>query len=174
VQSNGPIGLGVVWLRPMRPVNPLVLFVVGAVFIVALLVSVFVLIPTAPSAPAVVPACGAEPHVYDPVLVPSGQTVLVGSSGSGRLTIWSNSTARYSLYLLTQNQYDSYAMNGSGINGSVHYHPPADFYWSIGPTTLTNNTFLFGIGSWYLMVYNPGATDAIVNVIAESCNAPNT
>ncbi|MGD0588357.1 MAG: hypothetical protein ABSA63_06140 [Thermoplasmata archaeon] len=90
------------------------------------------------------------------------------------MTIWSNSTASYSLFLLTQNQYDSYATNGSGINGSIHYGPPSNFYWTTGPTTLTNNTFLFQSGTWYLMVYNPGTADAIVNVIAESCNAPNT
>jgi hypothetical protein len=159
----------------MKPVNPLLLLVVGAVFIVALLLAVFFLIPTAPSAPAVIPACGAEPHFTNPIPVPSGQTVLVGSSGGGgRMTIWSNSTASYSLFLLTQNQYDSYATNGSGINGSIHYGPPSNFYWTTGPTTLTNNTFLFQSGTWYLMVYNPGTADAIVNVIAESCNAPNT
>jgi hypothetical protein len=154
----------------MKQVNPLLLLAVGAVFIVALLLLVFVLIPPAP---AVTPACGAEPYYTNPIAVPSGQTVLVGSTGGGgRMTVWSNSTVSYSLFLLTQNQYDSYAANGSGINGSVHYSPPSSFYWTSGLHTSTNNTFLFGSGTWYLMVYNPGAASANVNVIAESCNAP--
>jgi hypothetical protein len=154
----------------MRNLNPLFLFAIGMALIA---VTPLILLAVIPTAPAIVPACGAEPHTTNPILVPPGQTVMVGATGGGgRLTVWSNSTTSYSLYLLTQNQYNSYAANGSGINGSVHYNPPSSFYWTSGLLTSTNNTFLFGSGTWYLMVYNPGAASANVNVIAESCNAP--
>lgn len=154
----------------MMKVNPLLLFAIALALIA---VTPLILIAVIPSAPAVIPACGAEPRFSNPISVPPGQTVMVGASGGGgRLTIWSNSTTSYSLFLLSQDQYTSYAANGSGINGSVHYSPPSSFYWSSGLVTSTNNTFLFGSGTWYLMVYDPGAASAIVNVISESCNAP--
>jgi len=153
-----------------RKVTPLLLFGVGVAVIA---VTPLILFAAIQQAPAIIPVCGPEPHFENPISVSAHQTVIVGASGGGgRMTIWSNSSASYSLYLLTQDQYDAYAANGSGINGSVHYSPPSSFYWTSGLHTSTNNTFLFGSGTWYLMVYNPGVASAVVNVIAESCNAP--
>ena len=148
-------------------------FVIGVGLMVAFPVLLVVAAPQ--GSPPPIPSCPYFPHASGLVSVPAGQTVLAGSgSGNGewRLSIWSNSSSTYSLFLLTQDQYGSYAVNGSGANGSVHYGPPTSYYWTSGPVTSTNNTFLFGNGTWDLLVYNPGSSAATVNIESASCNAP--
>lgn len=139
-----------------------------------------------PGPPGPVPSCPAIPGPLGLTSVPAGQTVLLGSMGENnsnpyggstpqwRLSIWSDSNSTYSLFLLTPDQYTSYAATGSGLNGSVHYNPPPWYYWSSGPVTSTNNTLLLGNGSWYLLVYNPGSYAISVSLESVSCNAPQT
>lgn len=160
--------------------------VIGVVLMVAFPIILLVSIPpgTTSTTTGAVPSCPYSPSGLSSLSVPSGQTVLVGETGADnsnpyggpvpqwRFSIWSNSSSDYSLYLLTLDQYNSYAANGSGFNGSVHYAPPSSYVWSSGPATSTNNTFLFGNGTWDLMVYNPGPATATVSIESVGCNAP--
>lgn len=149
------------------------LFVIGVGLMAAF--PAILLVTIQPGPPAPVSPCPFVPGARSSLSVPAGQTVEMGSisvSGSQwRWSIWTISSSPYALFLLTQDQYDSYAANGSGFNGSVHYSPPASFYWTSGRLTSTNDTFLFGSGTWYLMVYNPGNATAAVSVEAAMCNA---
>lgn len=157
----------------MKP-RVLWLVVVGvglmAIFPAILLVSM------PPGPPAPVPPCPYLPDAVNSLSIPAGQAVNMGSlsqSGSdSRWSIWTSSSTPYSLYLLTQDQYNSYTANGSGFNGSVHYNPPATYFWSSGAVTSTNETFLLGSGTWYLIAYNPGSAPSVVSVESVWCNAP--
>jgi len=155
----------------MRPALSVVLLAVGAVVAAALLLALFVWVPPAPTP---VPACGREPTTPDFRDVPAGETeMLYGIFGSPvRLTVWSNASATYSLYLQNQSQYSAYAENGTGENGSVHTTPPSDFYWTSGPATATNSTFQLGGGGWYFLASNPQPDALVVNFVSVECGPP--
>jgi hypothetical protein len=154
--------------------SPVGLFALGVALLVATPLVLVAVLSLMPAPPAAIPACGPEPpRSWVPIMTAAGQTrlVFVDYGGGARLSVWSNSTSDYSLFLLTESQYDSYG-NTTGTNGTILFHPPSQFYWSSGTVKSTNNTFLFGSGNWYLMVYNPGSTTIVVNIPSELCNPP--
>ena len=104
------------------------------------------------------------------IAVAAGETRLVFTEygGGGRSTTWSNSTADYPLFILTEVQYDAYG-NTTGTNGTIPFHPPSQYYWTSGLVRSTNNTFRFGSGNCYLMVYDPAESAIEVNVISSYC-----
>jgi len=165
--------------------SPLLLLVLGVAAIVAAPLALVTFVPSTPSAPVPVPACAPSPFPLNPITVPAGQDVVLGSAGANnsnpysgavpqwRLSIWAGSSAAYDLFLLTLHQYNAFvAANGTGFNGSILHGAPNAYYWSSGAVTSTNHTLLLGNGTWYMLVYNPGSTEITVNVESASCNAP--
>jgi hypothetical protein len=151
----------------VKPASPLVLLGIVAFGVVAIMLISFAATPPAPSPTA---PCSGGTQYEDSAAVPPHQTVLVGAvDGGGRLTVWSNSTTNYSLYLLNESQYEAYAAQGTGINGTVHHAPPSQFFWTSGIQTSTDNTLVLASGTWYLFVDNPAGLGATVNVNSETC-----
>jgi hypothetical protein len=130
-----------------------------------------------PPAQAPLSPCGSEPTSPNPVSLAPGQTSAVytqyGGGPGSRVTVWSDSTASYTLFVLTGDQYVAYG-NATGSNGTTPYHPPSSYYWTSGPTTSTNDTVALGNGDWYVMVYNPGSSSLVVNIEVASCSSSGT
>jgi hypothetical protein len=157
--------------RPLRKTSTLfVVFLAGAVLMVVL---PLILMAAVPPSPQPVRACGSEPQTPNSIQVAPGQTQSVFTSygGNERITVWSNSTVSYILFVLTGPQYIAYG-NTTGTNGTIPYHPPTNYFWTSGPATATNNTFALVSGDWYLMVYNPQSSQSIVNVEVAVCFTP--
>jgi len=155
---------------PRKTPTLLVVFLAGAVLMAVLPV---VLMSAVPPSPQPVRTCGSEPKTPNSIPVAPGQTMNVFTSygGSERITVWSNSTVSYTLFVLTGPQYVAYG-NTTGTNGTIPYHPPTVYFWTSGPATATNNTFALGSGDWYLMVYNPQSLGSIVNIEVAVCFTP--
>jgi hypothetical protein len=156
----------------MPPIHPAVLLAATGVLSVVLLV---VLVVGFPVVPAPIPACGSEPRQPAYVGIPASDTRMVTADFGGnlRMTVWSNASAAYALYVQDQAEYSAYAANGSGINGTVHPSPPTSFFWTSGSATTTNNTLLLASGTdWYLLVSNPQSVPLTVNLHTEFCNPP--
>lgn len=152
----------------MKP-PPLALLALGVALMVLFPV---ILLATLPSAPSGIPPCDRVPSTLNLVSVPAGQTILLEETyfPGARLTVWSNSTSLYSLYLLNNTQWDAFLANGTGPNGTLHYTPPSSYEWTSGLVHSTNDTFLVSI--WWLLADNPGTSVAVVNVIAVACGPP--
>ena len=157
--------------RALRKTPPLLVVVLAGAVLMAVLP--LTLIAAVPPSPQPVRACGSEPRSLNPIEVAPGETLNVFTSygGNERVTVWSNSAVSYSLFILTGPQYIAYG-NTTGTNGTIPYHPPTNYFWTSGPATATNNTFAFGSGDWYLMVYNAQASESTVNVGVVVCFAP--
>jgi len=165
-------------------VNPLALLVVACAAMVTVPLGLLLASPTAPPAPRIIPACTPPPPAswYAPIVVPAGQAVYGGGAGANnsnpyggpipqwRMSVWSNASGPYDVFVLTQDQYDAYAGSGTGFNGSIHNGPPGAYYWDSGPVTSANQTFLFGNGNWYVYLYNPGSSELTVYLDSESCS----
>jgi hypothetical protein len=151
--------------------DPRLFFALAIVAIAVIPLSLWILVTPAP---AVISACGPPPSPHEIVSVPPDQDTFIGSTGANntRLSIWSNSSSTYDVFVLTQGQYSSFGANGTGPNGSVHFGPPSSYYWSSGEVTSTNHTLLLGLGVWYTLIFNPGSTEITVEFAAVSCNAP--
>jgi hypothetical protein len=130
-----------------------------------------ILIVAVPPTPQPIPACGSEPTTSNPIQLAPGVTQVVFEDFGGgiRITVWSNSSTSYSLFLLTGPQYVAYG-NTTGTNGTIPFHPPSSYFWTSGPAFVTNNTFDLGSGDWYVLVYNPASSSALVSVEVEFCN----
>ena len=155
----------------MRPHAALFGLAAGAVVAVALVVALVVAVPPTP---APIPSCGNPPTAPGYESFPADQTHMVFAdySGGGRITIWSNASASYALFLQNQAQYSAYAANGSGLNGSMHSSPPTEYVWTSGPTTVTNHTLaLASDNAWYVLVSNPQPETLVVNLQIVTCES---
>lgn len=109
--------------------------------------------------------CGPEPvGPGNPVLVPSGQARPFQNFTALRsgdvISVWTtskpyNSSWSYSLYVLTEAQYQTFMANGTGPGGNLLTQPPSTAYWSSGEVRSTANTFQLRNGTWWWIVYNP-------------------
>lgn len=153
---------------------------IGVGLMVALVGILSVATPPGPSVP--VASCPYSPNERQLDYVSPGQPqqlAYLSIQGPGvygrppvpsRLSIWSNSTAIYSLYLLTESQYDSYQGNGTGFNGSIHTSPPSSYYWRAVDVSASNDTLILGTGAWALLVYDPNSVAITISLEVDSCS----
>ncbi|MCI4331259.1 MAG: hypothetical protein L3K19_05375 [Thermoplasmata archaeon] len=140
-----------------------------------------------PSPEAPVAACGSEPALGGRgTIVPSGQYALVtedlnnnsnhygGPVPQSRLSIWAQSNSTYSMYILSQSDYESLGWTSNATGNASHSTagPAQHYVWDSGPVTSTNHTVLLGNGDWYVVVYNPASVAISIRAATGGCNAP--
>lgn len=91
------------------------------------------------------------------------------------VTIWSNSTAPYSLFLLNGSEWEVYDNSTPPPSvGTSFSAPPGVFFWNSGPVTATNSTLNYSptVLNWWLLVENPGRASIVVGTTLTVCNEP--
>lgn len=158
--------------------SPFLLFVLGIVLMALLPVVLIVSMPTGP-----IPYCPRDGLSNYYVLVPPRETTVayeppveVGPFPLSWVTIWSNSTAPYSLFLLNGSQWEVYDNSTPPPSlGTSFSAPPRVFFWSSGPVTATNSTLNYPPTSldWWLLIEDPGKVATVVGTILSVCASPN-
>ncbi len=159
-----------------------VLFAIGVgliLLVTAVLAATTPTVSPGPPAPCPYPL---GPSLTD--ALPAGQTVFniqfgtyVGNSSSGQsalydFTLWTNSSATYAIYLLTEDQYHAVTGYSNGTVGSGPINgPPAMYYWTSGPVERYVYTGTFGLSSWMFGFYDPGTAPANLTLQDASCPA---
>lgn len=161
----------------MRP-GPFVLFILAVGAMSALPAVLFVSLPSAPQV-----YCPRDSSANKYFSVPARQTLLAieppleeGPFLYSWITIRSNSTALYVLFLLDGSQWLDYPSSTSSPPvGTAYGAPPSIYYWSSGPVTSTNWTLHYSPQplNWYLLVENPGSAAEEVGETASVCLHPS-
>ena len=140
----------------------------------------------------VIPPCPSIPLTGAGWNVPAGQYVSTGeivNPGTSvfdpntnqwsvpppvRVSVWSNSSDPYYLYIMNQTDFTEVGGAGNasvGANQTNSSGAALDYLWSSGAVTNSDYTALLGTGDWYFVVYNPGSIGITVYAVSGACNA---
>lgn len=86
------------------------------------------------------------------------------------LTVWTNGSGYYDVYLLNQSEYAAFAASGTGPNGTVYEVPPSSFYRDTGQVLSSVSSFELTTGTWSWVVFSwVGAHSIALNYAERMC-----
>lgn len=90
-----------------------------------------------------------------------------------QVSIQAQSSSTYYAYLMNQTEFDSVGAGGNAsASHSISHSLATNFTWSSGPVTSCNHTIMVGNGDWFVVLYNPSATNsAVVSILVSNSNS---